>query len=107
MACVYGTAAFAAETWWQGPEAKGYTGPIKALDRAFATAARAIAPAYATVPIAALFREAGIHRAKPFCHGEGSMVRLSHGLAKYSEETVDSKLKREEEREREALPLRL
>ncbi len=66
MACVYGTAAFAAETWWQGPEAKGYTGPIKALDRAFATAARAIAPAYATVPIAALFREAGIHRAKPF-----------------------------------------
>ncbi len=42
-----------------------------------------------------------------FCHGEGSMVRLSHGPAKYSEETVDSKLKREEEREREALPLRL
>ncbi len=40
------------------------------------------------------------------CHGEGSMVRLSHGPAKYSEETVDSKLKREE-REREALPLRL
>ncbi len=35
------------------------------------------------------------------------MVRLSHGPAKYSEETVDSKLKREEEREREALPLRL
>ncbi len=30
------------------------------------------------------------------CHGEGSMVRLSHGPAKYSEETVDSKLKREE-----------
>ncbi len=40
------------------------------------------------------------------CHGEGSMVRLSHGPAKYSEETVDSKLKREERGE-EALPLRL
>ncbi len=35
------------------------------------------------------------------------MVRLSRGPAKYSEETVDSKLKREEEREREALSLRL
>ncbi len=44
--------------------------------------------------------------ASSYCHGEGSMVRLSHGPAKYSEETVDSKLKREE-REREALPLRL
>ncbi len=31
------------------------------------------------------------------------MVRLSHGPAKYSEETVDSKLKREEERERLSL----
>ncbi len=40
-------------------------------------------------------------------YGAGCMIRPSRGPAKYAEETVDSKLKREEERESEALPLRL
>jgi len=63
-ACVYGSASYAAETWWRGPEVRGYKGATKLLDRSFKTAARATAPAYKTFPIPALFREAGLPPAR-------------------------------------------
>ena len=64
LACVYGSASYAAETWWRGPEVRGSKGPAKLLDKSFKAAARAVAPAYKTIPIPALLREAGLPPAK-------------------------------------------
>jgi len=63
-ACVYGSASYAAETWWRGPEIRGYKGAAKLLDKSFKIAARAVAPAYKTTPIPALLREAGLPPAR-------------------------------------------
>jgi exonuclease III len=63
-ACVYGSASYAAETWWRGIEVRGYKGRGRLLDKAFKIAARAVAPAYKTTPIPALLREAGLPPAR-------------------------------------------
>jgi hypothetical protein len=43
---------------------RGYKGVAKLLDKSFKAAARAVAPAYKTIPIPALLREAGLPPAK-------------------------------------------
>ena len=74
-ACVYGSASYAAETWWRGNDVRGYKRAAKLLDKCFKTAARAVAPAYKTIPIPALLREAGLPPAK--IHFEAIRMRAA------------------------------
>ena len=61
---IYGSALYVVEIWWHSTDVWGYKRAAKLLDKCFKTAARAIAPAYKTIPIPALLREAGLPPAK-------------------------------------------
>lgn len=72
VACVLPIANFAAESWWPGKErVKGQklisnkVGlHLKAFEKVYTTAARAILPVYRTTPISALLRESGLNPAE-------------------------------------------